>query len=288
MKSKKTIFASLIFLLSLFSFLNGVIFQHKKAYATNWNKLKIVNQRCFQNRVDGNYEKAIDYCTQAIEIYSQNSGAYFNRGFANEGLENYDAAIDDYLRSIELDTKISNQFAYNNLALVYAYQENYKEALKNIEIAIRIKPKDGLYIENRGWINMEAGNYKQAEKDYLNAKQLYLKYKKTRTYADCFRKGKNPNLEHCMLNTGFYNNLGWIQKNLKKYDLALDNYNKSIKINSPEEDLGYWIYSNRADVKYELGDKAGSCRDYKTASSMGDYDIQKWLGSWDGRWCRKM
>ena len=288
MKSKKTIFASLIFLLSLFSFLNGVIFQHKKAYATNWNKLKVVNQRCFQNRVDGNYEKAIDFCTQAIKIYSQNSGAYFNRGFANEGLENYDAAIDDYLRSIELDTKISNQFAYNNLALLYAYQENYKEALKNIEIAIRIKPKDGLYIENRGWINMEAGNYKQAEKDYLNAKQLYLKYKKTRTYADCFRKGKNPNLEHCMLNTGFYNNLGWIQKNLKKYELALDNYNKSIKINSPEEDLGYWIYSNRADVKYELGDKTGSCEDYKTASSMGDYDTQKWLGSWNGRWCRKM
>ena len=163
MKSKKTIFASLIFLLSLFSFLNGVIFQHKKAYATNWNKLKIVNERCFQNRVDGNYEKAVDYCTQAIKIYSQNSGAYFNRGFANEGLENYDAAIDDYLRSIELDTKISNQFAYNNLALLYAYQENYKEALKNIEIAIKIKPKDGLYVANRGWINMVAGHYKQAE-----------------------------------------------------------------------------------------------------------------------------
>ena len=33
-----------------------------------------------------------------------------------------------------------------------------------------------------------------------------------------------------MLNTNFYNDLGWIQKNLKKYDLALGNYNKSIKI----------------------------------------------------------
>ena len=69
MKSKKTIFASLIFLLSLFSFLNGVIFQHKKAYATNWNKLKIVNERCFQNRVDGNYEKAIDSYIEAHKVY---------------------------------------------------------------------------------------------------------------------------------------------------------------------------------------------------------------------------
>ena len=113
MKSKKTIFASLIFLLSLFSFLNGVIFQHKKAYATNWNKLKIVNERCFQNRVDGNYEKAIDYCTQAIKIYSQNSEAYFNRGFANEGLENYDAAIDDYLRGSDIAVPVTNPIGCN-------------------------------------------------------------------------------------------------------------------------------------------------------------------------------
>ena len=88
MKSKRTIFASSIFLFSSFFFLNGVIFQPKKAYATNWNKLKVVNEKCFQNRVNGNYEKTIDFCSQAIKIYPKNSGAFFNRGFANERLEN--------------------------------------------------------------------------------------------------------------------------------------------------------------------------------------------------------
>lgn len=288
MKSRNHLLNSSILIFSSILFICGGLLQTKKASATNWNKFRRVSDRCFENRVKGNYEKAIDFCSQAINIYSRDSGAFFNRGFANEELENYDAAIDDYLRSIELDTKVSNQFAYNNLALIYADQEKYEKALNYIGIALKIKPKDGLYMGNKGWINMEAGNYKQAEKDYLSAKQLYLKYKNTRTYADCFRKSKNSKLEHCMLNSNFYNDLGWIQKNLKKYDSSLDNYNKSIQINYPEEDVGSWNYSNRADVKYELGDKKGSCEDYKTASSMGDYETQKWLGSWGGRWCRKM
>jgi len=32
-------------------------------------------------------------------------------------------------------------------------------------------------------------------------------------------------------------------------------------------------------VKYELSDKTGSCEDYKTSSSTGDNETQKWLGS---------
>ena len=32
-----------------------------------------------------------------------------------------------------------------------------------------MNPKDGQFLNNRGWIYLQSGNFKQAEKDYKNA-----------------------------------------------------------------------------------------------------------------------
>ena len=274
-----------ISLITLLTFSLGDLISSNKANATNWTKYNQVNERCYQNRLKGNYEKAIDFCSQAIKIYPRSTDAFFNRGFANEELDNANEAISDYERSIELDTGKGNQWAYNNLSLLYAYEENYEKAIKFINLAIKMNPKDGQFINNRGWIYLESENFKQAEKDYQNAEILYLKNKRTRTYADC---PKNKNLVHCMLDSNFYNDLGWAQENLSDYTGAIKNYSKAISINFPKEDDHYIYFSNRANAKLELGDKEGSCSDYKTSASMGNQEISKWLKSWDGRWCRKM
>ena len=115
---------------------------------------------------------------------------------------------------MELDSKKVSQWTYNNLSLLYAEQEKHEKAIEYINVAIKLNPKDGQFLNNRGWIYLQSENFKQAEKDYQNAEILYLKNKRTRTYADC---PKTKKLVHCRLNSQFYNDLGWAQENLRDY-----------------------------------------------------------------------
>ncbi len=274
-----------ISLLTLISFSFGHSISSNKAHATNWARYNTVIERCYKNRLNDNFDKAIDFCSKAIKIYPRSGDGFFNRGFAHDALGNTNEAISDYERSLELDTKKASQWTYNNLSLLYAEQEKYEKAIEYINVAIKLNSKDGQFLNNRGWIYLQSENFKQAEKDYQNAEILYLKNKRTRTYADC---PKTKKLVHCMLDSQFYNDLGWAQENLSDYRAALKNYDKAISINFPEVEDDYVYYSNRANVKLELDDKEGACRDYKTSALMGNQDTYDWLNSWNGRWCRKM
>ena len=138
---------------------------------------------------------------------------------------------------------------------------------------------------NRGSYNLELENFDQAVKDYEKAGELYLKYKNRASgYAEC-PKGKN--LIHCQMDSWYYYNLGWARENLDDLKGALDNYSKAIEINYPIEEK-YFLFSSRGDIKYEIGDEEGACKDYKLAVSLGDEQTSEWLNSKDGKWCKKM
>ena len=231
------------------------------------------------------YEKALEYFNKAIKNYSLDGAAYYNRGNAYSGLGKSEKAIKDYLKSIELDSETRNQNAYNNIAVEYAVLEDYKNAIKYINLAIKAYPKDGLYFENRGLYNLNLENFKQAEKDYKKAGEVYLKYKNnTRMYVDC---PKIKTLVHCQMDSWYYNDLGWAKENLGNLKGALENYNKAIEINYPNEEKYIW-FNNRGNIKYELGDQKRACKDYKFAASIGEEEGIEWLNSRDGKWCKKM
>tara|TARA_Y100001968_G_scaffold286581_1_gene287424 strand:- start:272 stop:544 length:273 start_codon:yes stop_codon:yes gene_type:complete len=85
----------------------------------------------------------------------------------------------------------------------------------------------------------------------------------------------------------YYYDLGWAKENLDDLKGALDNYNKAIKIDYPIEEKYFW-FSSRGDIKSELGDEKGACKDYKLAVSLGDEETSEWLNSKDGKWCKRM
>ena len=65
----------------------------------------------------GNYQGAITDYYKAIEIDSQSAFAYYNRGIAKYNLEDYQGAISDYTKAIEINPHYSNpQYAdaYHN------------------------------------------------------------------------------------------------------------------------------------------------------------------------------
>ncbi|WP_269617306.1 tetratricopeptide repeat protein [Prochlorococcus marinus] len=271
--------------ITFFSLSSDIALLTKEVKATNWNTYKLNFENGYRMLNKGEYEKAIEYFNKAIKQYSREGAAYYNRGNAYSELGKSEEAIKDYLKSIELDSETGNQYAYNNISIEYDALGDYKNAIKYINLAIKAYPKDGLYFMNRGSYNLELENFDQAVKDYEKAGELYLKYKnRTSGYAEC---PKNKNLVHCQMDSWYYYDLGWAKENLDDLKGALDNYNKAIKINFPTEEKYFW-FSSRGDIKYEIGDEEGACKDYKLAASLGDEEKSEWLNSRDGKWCKKM
>ena len=258
----------------------------EEAKATNWRafKLNFDKGRRYINK--GEYQKGVDAYNKVIKIYALDGPSYYNRGTAYLGLEKYNEAIQDFLNSIKYDNEKGNQYAYNNISIAYDNIGDYKNALKYINLAIDAYPKNGLYFQNRGAYNIKLENFKEAEKDYKKAKEVYLKYKSTRMISDC---PKVKNLEHCQLDSWFYYDLGYVKERLGDFRGALVNYDKAIEVNYPNpNEEKYIIFNNRGNTRFELGDEKGACEDYKFAASIGDEEGVEWLKSSDGEWCGEM
>ena len=65
----------------------------------------------------GNYQGAIADFSRAIEINAQDDDAYYNRGVVKDKLKNYQGAIADYSKAIEINPQ--NALAYSNRCLLY-------------------------------------------------------------------------------------------------------------------------------------------------------------------------
>ena len=278
--SKKLI-PILIFFLTFLPFILEDVITPKRAYAINWKKYKIVQERGLFHAEKGNYEKAIYFLDQAIEIYKGDSGVFYDRGTVHMELGNYKNALKDLKKALKLDSKMSNQYTFNNLGVVYQELGDYENALDSYSKAIEIDSKDGLYFHNRGYINMQLERWDDALKDYQTALIKYPQNKKGRGYLNC---PENKDLIHCHMNEYFYNDLGWINANLKNYNAAINYYDKSIEIN-PTEGL---FYTNKGSTFYEMGKMKNACINYRKSSSLGFKEIDNYLSSPDGKWCKKI
>lgn len=100
-------------------------------------------QKCALEAEASSPDRAIDNCTTAIqsgELSDQELAiAYYNRGFAFYSKSDYDNAIRDYDRSINLQPK----YAPALVRRAHAYQEKreYEGALADYEEAARVDPK---------------------------------------------------------------------------------------------------------------------------------------------------
>lgn len=92
------------------------------------------------------YERAIRDYDRAIEINAK-PNYYTNRGLAYASMENYDRAIDDYDEAIRLDSE--HETAWNNRGVAYERKGQLARALKDFDRAIEIKPDYEKAINNR-------------------------------------------------------------------------------------------------------------------------------------------
>ncbi|HEY6285729.1 MAG TPA: tetratricopeptide repeat protein, partial [Ktedonobacteraceae bacterium] len=131
------------------------------------------------------YTESIRFLNRAIELNSDYTWAYIVRGLTYyEDLKEYQRAIADYNRAIELDP--SNAAGYNNRGLVYDNLKQYDQAIADYDRSIELEPfRVGAYY-NRGIAYRDLKEYQRAIADYNRAIELdhtYVQAYYSRGYA---------------------------------------------------------------------------------------------------------
>jgi len=135
---------------------------HRRIKVLNRNGLAagIYNNRGVAYGSKGEYDKAILDCTKAIEIDPRFGLAYCNRGAAYYEKGEYDQAILDYTKAIEIDPRYAK--AYNNRGVAYGAKGKDDCAMLDYDKAIKIDPKFAQAYCNRGADYSAKGEHERA------------------------------------------------------------------------------------------------------------------------------
>ena len=188
-------------------------------------------------RDEGNFNRAAELFTEAIDINPKNVIAWNNRGWACVELKKYKEAMSDFDKAIELDPNI--WYSYLGRGQVYFNQKKQPEAFAEYNKALRINPNNAVLWNNRGAARSWFNNWKDAVRDYTKAIEL------------------DPNYALAYQNRGnVYQLLGEMKKAREDFDRA-DKLRRSNK----KDDKAI----NEADTLLKNGDYQGALALYNQA-----------------------
>ena len=181
--------------------------------------------------------------TQFIEDYPDRAEGYFFRGNAKGGLKQYDEAIKDYDKAIELNSEVA--VIYNNRGNAKNELDQYIEAIKDFDRAIELDPKHDLAYYNRGNAKDELELHEEAIKDYDKVIE------------------SDPN------DAAAYYNRGIAKSKLGQYTEAIKDYDKAIELD-PNDTAAY---NNRGNAKRGLGQHEEAIKDYDRAIELDSKNV---------------
>lgn len=124
---------------------------HKKGddFLTRYKEYKSLGRAGQASLNKGEYDKAIDQYSKAIEVSPFEVSNYYYRGLAWYKNGNKDKAISDFDRVIILDARWRSAYIYRGLCRIEGGE--YKEALKDYKAALNRDPKDPIIHNNLAW-----------------------------------------------------------------------------------------------------------------------------------------
>ncbi len=105
-----------------------------------------------------------------VQTELKDAAAYNNRGNAywNEG--QYDQAISDYNKALEINPRHTQ--AYNNRGVAYRSKGQYDQAISDYNKALEINPRFAAAYYNRAIVYLSTGQYDKAWEDVYKAQDL--------------------------------------------------------------------------------------------------------------------
>ncbi len=116
--------------------------QDKEGRVVNLNNIGMVYAQ------KGDYDAAIRDYTKAIEIDPNNADTFSNRGAAYYTEKDYDTAIRDFDKAIELDSELAR--AFYNRGNAYADKKDYDTAIRDFNKVIELNPNYAIAMANMG------------------------------------------------------------------------------------------------------------------------------------------
>jgi len=102
--------------------------------------------------------------TQQKQVESRDAKFYNNRGTDRGEKGQYDEAISDFKKAIEINPRYNK--AYNNRGIVYRLKGQYDQAVSDFNKAIEINPLDAEAYNNLAWLfaTAKAGSFRNGKK----------------------------------------------------------------------------------------------------------------------------
>lgn len=186
------------------------------------------------------YHSAINEYTEAIKLNPSYGMAYGGRGTTHSELGQYEQAIDDFEKYIQLAPDSYLFDAYQRRGSAYANLGKYHQAIQDFNESVRLNPKSAIVYEERGIVYSNLGEHRIAIQEFETAIEL-----------DPFR-------------TLSYISRGAAHVALGEHEAAIRNFDKVVQL-AP----GFpYIYKERAIAHDALGHTALAQQDRNQACQL--------------------
>jgi tetratricopeptide (TPR) repeat protein len=101
---------------------------------------------------------------QRTRLKSRDAEVFNNRGFTHCEIGQYEEAISEFNKAIEINPRLAQ--AYNNRGVAYLYKAQYDQAISDLSKAIEIDPLLAQAYNNRGWAYIKKWQYDYAISDF--------------------------------------------------------------------------------------------------------------------------
>ena len=134
-------------------------------YGVTMNDYKYYLDNGIYDIQDGKFEEAVEKINKSIELKNDFEISYFYRAVANQALKNYDEAMLDYTKSIQINPKMTDSY-YNMAEIILTRKDitnqNIPKAIEYLEKALELDPKfiDALFAMAAAYKKL--GNYHKA------------------------------------------------------------------------------------------------------------------------------
>ena len=126
--------------------------------------------RGFDHFTKNQYDRAVSDFTKAIELDPNLLVAYYNRGVAYFDLGQYDFSIADFTRAMELGLKGKGPYYIRGLA--HSKKGDYALAIEDFNRVIELDPDSANIYNSRGMMYLLKGQYEQTVIDLTKAMEL--------------------------------------------------------------------------------------------------------------------
>ena len=184
----------------------------------------------------GNYDSALDNFNKTIELDPTVWQAYHNRAIIKFDRKDFSGAFVDYTKAIELNSD-GFYWSFYNRGLISFKLEDWRGAIDDYSKAIELNSANDLAYHNRAYSKQKLNDYEGAIDDYSKAIAL------------------EPEEAH------YYSSRGYSKQKLNNHQGVIDDYSKAIELDPNKA----YYYSSRAYSKQKLGDFDGAIDDYSKA-----------------------